>query len=610
MKKGFVQSGKFGVLLRLSSLMLLTLLTSGCSLQYPVGYPMACFDGDIVIAKSECQPIDDWIDSVCPGLAWNNGTPNNRSFTIDPNPGFDLRLSGNTTYLCANANAQSGTLDFFGSSYLFTSSGDLNIDDGLPDYFLNHGLGTIHVGVIDRDLPSSNLQITQAITPDPVHISDDVTFHITITNLSEFAIDKIALTDWLPVSPSNGNPVSVKQLAISDGMLCSPQPYESGERLECTFTDQLDRNESIDFAITVQALAAGDLCNKVLVEAQDASGLHPNYATQAPHNQSTVCAHVTETPPPPLAANDDYFEVAEDAELQTDSSNSILANDTGAPVSWMVTKPPVHAISDSYDLVAGTFYYKPEPNYFGTDSFSYKVRDVNGNFSNEATVHIDVKPVNDPPTMHALPPLLSFVSPGGTYSVSLSGINMGQANENDMLTIAAVSGNPDVVLNPNVTYTSPNATGELTLSLNGVGQTDITVTLSDGTDSVSQTFKVTIGLSEVSAFASPSEAYENTGQTASIYIQRLGESIAFDQTIAFEISGTAENGVDYTIDPPVFNTVTIPAGSSFVELVITPINDNIPESDETLVLKLLSGNDYFVSDFNNIATVTITDTAP
>ena len=44
----------------------------------------------------------------------------------------------------------------------------------------------------------------------------------------------------------------------------------------------------------------------------------------------------------------------------------------------------------------GSFSYTPDENYYGTDSFTYKAYDGSA-YSNVATVHITILPVNDPP---------------------------------------------------------------------------------------------------------------------------------------------------------------------------------------------------------------------
>ena len=45
----------------------------------------------------------------------------------------------------------------------------------------------------------------------------------------------------------------------------------------------------------------------------------------------------------------------------------------------------------------GSIDYTPDPDFFGTDSFTYEVCDLAGD-CDTATVDITVNPINDPPT--------------------------------------------------------------------------------------------------------------------------------------------------------------------------------------------------------------------
>ena len=85
----------------------------------------------------------------------------------------------------------------------------------------------------------------------------------------------------------------------------------------------------------------------------------------------------------------------------------------------------------------------------------------------------------------------------GLQTVNLSGITSGATNENQTLTVTAVSSNPALIPNPTVNYTSPNTNGTLTFTpvANGNGTATITVTVNDGGASnniVTQTFTVTV----------------------------------------------------------------------------------------------------------------------
>ncbi len=82
----------------------------------------------------------------------------------------------------------------------------------------------------------------------------------------------------------------------------------------------------------------------------------------------------------------------------------------------------------------------------------------------------------------------------------------------------------------------------------------------------------------------PPSMTEN-GSAASFYISRTG-STTNSLTVNFTLSGTASNGVDYSI---VGSSVIIPAGASGADVTITPINDTSFEGTETIILTLDPG---------------------
>ncbi|MFB2892382.1 beta strand repeat-containing protein [Aerosakkonemataceae cyanobacterium BLCC-F50] len=76
-------------------------------------------------------------------------------------------------------------------------------------------------------------------------------------------------------------------------------------------------------------------------------------------------------------------------------------------------------------------------------------------------------------------------------------------------------------------------------------------------------------------------------------------------TVSYTISGTASSS-DYT--PPLTGTATIPAGQSFIDFSITPVDDAIAEGTETLTLTLVSSANYALdAPATTTATVTIVD---
>ena len=69
------------------------------------------------------------------------------------------------------------------------------------------------------------------------------------------------------------------------------------------------------------------------------------------------------------------------------------------------------------------------------------------------------------------------------------------------------------------------------------------------------------------------------------------------------MSGTATNNTDYST---LVGSVTIPSGSSTVNVTVTPIDDGTVDANETVILTISTNANYIVGRPNS-ATVTITD---
>ncbi|MFD0893583.1 DUF1349 domain-containing protein [Luteolibacter ambystomatis] len=80
---------------------------------------------------------------------------------------------------------------------------------------------------------------------------------------------------------------------------------------------------------------------------------------------------------------------------------------------------------------------------------------------------------------------------------------------------------------------------------------------------------------------SPAEPATNSKFT----LLRTGSTTA-DLVVNYTMSGTATNGSDYTA---LSGTATIPAGKSFVDITVTPVNDTAGEGTETIILTLAPG---------------------
>ena len=106
----------------------------------------------------------------------------------------------------------------------------------------------------------------------------------------------------------------------------------------------------------------------------------------------------------------------------------------------------------------------------------------------------------------------------------------------------------------------------------------------------------------VAIIASDSSASETGADTGTFIVSRTGDGAAA-LTVPLVYSGTATSGSDYAALPA---TVTIPAGSFSVNVVVTPIDDSTVEGAETVIATAQGGTGYVVGSPSS-ATVTIAD---
>ncbi|HWB01680.1 MAG TPA: Calx-beta domain-containing protein [Verrucomicrobiales bacterium] len=111
---------------------------------------------------------------------------------------------------------------------------------------------------------------------------------------------------------------------------------------------------------------------------------------------------------------------------------------------------------------------------------------------------------------------------------------------------------------------------------------------------------------EVSVVATGSTASEAGRNPATFVVSRTGGT-AQPLTVNYAIAGSAVHGVDYGILPGV---LTIPAGSSAASISVVPIDDDIGESPQTVVVRLAAGAAYAVGSAGSAAATIEDDDLP
>src|SRR6266540_1591627 len=213
--------------------------------------------------------------------------------------------------------------------------------------------------------------------------------------------------------------------------------------------------------------------------------------------------------------------------LDTGVASGVIADQvSGNGTNSAIITAPLANIDATLASPSG-LTYRGAPNYNGSDTLTVATDDQGNTggaaLGDSATIAITVAAVggtanagvdtvvrtftvavaaiDDAPTLDTLADV-SVLENAPMQTVSLSGISAGPANESGQgLTVTASSSNPMLVPDPNVIYSSPNATGSLSYipAANAFGTATITVRVTDGggtanggLDTVAQIFTITI----------------------------------------------------------------------------------------------------------------------
>jgi hypothetical protein len=212
----------------------------------------------------------------------------------------------------------------------------------------------------------------------------------------------------------------------------------------------------------------------------------------------------------------------------------------------------------------------------------------------------------------ALQQLQAVRAGGPPFIVTLSNSNatVAQLASDQPATTGQTVTKPILAGDTNTAANGPGTTYGLTFDPLAAGSTTVTVTGPAGvlTMSSSGVQTVTVGANitpVVSIQATTPEASEG-GAAGTFTITRVGGNTALAVPVSFTRTGTAGAGTDYAN----FSlSATIPAGQASTTVTVTPVNDILAETDETVILTLVdTGNDYNLgAPGTETATVTILD---
>jgi hypothetical protein len=319
------------------------------------------------------------------------------------------------------------------------------------------------------------------------------------------------------------------------------------------------------------AIISNDSTYVIYTPDDDWNGVDSFTYTVSDGNGGTDTATVTVTVNP---VNDP--PVAEEQAVATDEDTpveiTLVANDVdGDTLTYEVLTQPANGFLSG---TAPNLTYTPNEDYFGPDSFTFKVNDGTVD-SNTATVTITVNPVNDPPVAEEQAVATDEDTP---VEIALVANDV----DGDTLTYAVLTQPANGVLSgtaPNLTYT-PNE--------DYFGPDSFTFKANDGTVD-SNTATVTITVNPVNDPPVAEGQAVATDEDTPVEITLVANDVDGD-TLTYEVltqptngvlSGTAPN-LTYTPNEDYFgpdgftfkaNDGTVDSNTATVTITVNPVND-------------------------------------
>ncbi len=285
---------------------------------------------------------------------------------------------------------------------------------------------------------------------------------------------------------------------------------------------------------------------------------------------TTVSIQITVPGNRPPAAQGEAYTLAEDGTLQSGGSVARLtANDSdpdGDPLLVQVLTAPEHGelLIDGND-----FSYRPDQDYAGSDSFTYRVTD-GALTSPVVTTQLTITPVNDPP--HANPDLYLTTQGSALTATAANGV---LANDVD---VDSVSLSASVV--------TPPAHGTLTLQSNGAfvyspvaayfGRDEFVYRISDGAAE-------TTGRAAIDITASPNQRPIAVGESFVIAEDATLDTTALESLLANDTDPEGQALSLRIVVPPQRGTLT-QLNAGHIRFV--------PQRDDTGIVSF----DYVVND--------------
>ena len=408
-----------------------------------------------------------------PLLYMNNGNSNNYVFIkLTGNGNTNYSAIGAKVYVVANIPEQGGVVKQFREVSAVTGGGGQN------DMRQHFGLGSAtDIDSIIIKWPASgvtdiytNIAVNQylsytettGVNQRPTAVDDsDTTYQDTPVTVDVLAND----------SDPDGNPLTVDNV----GTPANGTAVNNGSDVTYTPNTGFTGTDSFDYVVSD---GHGGLDTaQVLVTV-----LEPN---QAP------------------TAVDDNATTNEDTPVTID----VLANDSDADGDDLVVSDVTQGSHGSVVInIDSTVTYTPDPDYNGSDTFTYVASDGNGG-TDTATVFIDVLPINDPPEIVGLPDVIDMETNQCTSLYMKDYESDIDSPDSTLIWTFEVS-------DPAISYTYDDQTDSLTICSSDIqGTFYLYATLTDDS-SASDRDTITINVSGASAIADMMKGIPKTYKVA------------------------------------------------------------------------------------------------
>ena len=361
----------------------------------------------------------------------------------------DTDAEGSALTAVLDAGPSNGTLTLnTNGTFTYTPAANFNGSDSFT-YHANDGIGNSNIATVTitinsvNDVPTASNDIVSTIEDTPVGINilandsdveagidlgsiviivPPVHGTITINNTTGVVTytpdanyqgsDSFTYSfEDVDNAVSNSGSVSLTITPANDAPVATADTYTVNEDLILTVPANgvLTNDTDSDGDAITAALVTSTTNGTVVLNLNGSFTYTPNgnfngtdaftyVANDGTVNSSTVTVTITvnQVNDAPISSNDAVTTLED-----TPVTIAILANDTdidNAPLasSVVITSPPANG-TVIVNPTTGQVTYTPDPDFNGSDSFSYTVNDPDGSTSNVATVNITITPVDDAP---------------------------------------------------------------------------------------------------------------------------------------------------------------------------------------------------------------------